>query len=52
MDYSQHIRSQPVDNNGGVSMFDVVPLENGTRLHTDPSRDNLLTDFGNQAGLR
>jgi ribonucleoside-diphosphate reductase alpha chain len=28
-------------------MFDVVQLENGTRLKTDPSRDDLLTDFGN-----
>jgi ribonucleoside-diphosphate reductase alpha chain len=28
-------------------MFDVVQLENGTRLQTDPSRDDLLTDFGN-----
>ena len=27
-------------------MFDVVQLENGTRLQTDPSRDDLLTDFG------
>jgi ribonucleoside-diphosphate reductase alpha chain len=27
-------------------MFDVVQLENGTRLKTDPSRDDLLTDFG------
>jgi ribonucleoside-diphosphate reductase alpha chain len=27
-------------------MFDVVQLENGTRLRTDPSRDDLLTDFG------
>jgi ribonucleoside-diphosphate reductase alpha chain len=28
-------------------MFDVVQLENGTRLKTDPSRDDLLTNFGN-----
>jgi ribonucleoside-diphosphate reductase alpha chain len=27
-------------------MFDLVQLENGTRLRTDPSRDDLLTDFG------
>ncbi len=27
-------------------MFDVVQLENGTRLQTDPSRDDLLTEFG------
>ena len=27
-------------------MFDLVQVENGTRLTTDPSRDDLLTDFG------
>src|SRR5271169_6604558 len=46
MDYPQRNHPQSVDNNGGVSMFDVVQLENGTRLKTDPSRDDLLTDFG------
>ena len=46
MDYPQRNHPQSVDNHGGVSMFDVVQLENGTRLKTDPSRDDLLTDFG------
>src|SRR6185437_9872360 len=46
MNHPQRVRPQSVDNNGGVSMFDVVQLENGTRLKTDPSRDDLLTDFG------
>src|ERR1700758_2147209 len=46
MDYPHSNRPQSVDNYGGVSMFDVVQLENGTRLKTDPSRDDLLTDFG------
>src|SRR6201992_1088508 len=46
MDYPHSNRPHSVDNYGGVSMFDVVQLENGTRLKTDPSRDDLLTDFG------
>lgn len=29
-------------------MFDLVQVENGTRLKTDPSRDDLLTDFGKE----
>src|SRR5476649_581483 len=46
MSYPQQIHPQPVDITGGQPMFDVVQLENGTRLKTDPSRDDLLTDFG------
>ena len=29
-------------------MFDLVQVENGTRLKTDPSRDDLLTEFGKE----
>jgi len=29
-------------------VFDLVQVENGTRLKTDPSRDDLLTDFGKE----
>ncbi len=38
--------TQALDMAGGGTMFDVVQLENGTRLQTDPSRDDLLTEFG------
>src|SRR5579883_2793045 len=37
-----------VDKSGGVTVFDLVQVENGTRLKTDPSRDDLLTDFGKE----
>jgi ribonucleoside-diphosphate reductase alpha chain len=46
MSHPQPNHPQPVDETGNVTMFDVVQLENGTRLRTDPSRDDLLTDFG------
>jgi ribonucleoside-diphosphate reductase alpha chain len=46
MNRPQKFHPQAVDKAGSASMFDLVQLENGTRLRTDPSRDDLLTDFG------